>query len=106
MKNNKPAVEFVEELLLRYGAEPAGDLDEKVRNAIGLRKVYCLENEYYRADEIMVEEKPYVVISTTDVEQFAALSILDDIAIFPADASEEEIDSQVRTALGIDTDRE
>ncbi len=102
MENSSKALAFVEELFVRYGAESVGELDEKARKTFGLRQVYRHGNEYYRVDEAEIEGKPYVVISTTDVEQYAAMSVMDDIAIFPADAPEEEMEAQVRTAFGMD----
>lgn len=102
MKNSSEALSFVEELFVKYGAESVGDLDEKARKAFGLRQAYRHGNEYYRVDEAEIEGKPYVVISTTDVEQYAAMSVMDDIAIFPADASREEMEAQVRAAFGIE----
>ena len=105
MKKIDEVLADVEELFVKCGAESVGDLDEKARTAFGVRQAYRYGNEYFRADQVEVEGVPYIVISTTDVEQYAAMSVMDDIAIFPADAPKAEIEGQVRAAFGIDEGR-
>ena len=100
--NNSEILAQVEKLFVKYGAESVGNLDEKARTTFGVRQAYRYGNEYYRVDEVEADGKPFIVISTTDVEQYAAMSVMDDIAIFAMDASQEEMEKQVRAAFGIE----
>ncbi len=100
MAADKTPARYVEELFEKYGAKPADDLNETVREKFGMRQVYRLGKEFYRVQEADVEGKDYLIISTTDIEKYAAMTIMDDIAIFPADETSENMEREVMAALG------
>ena len=89
--------EFVEQIMLRLGAEPT-----KYGNSIpASRTIYKYKHEYYRVDEILIWDKPYLVIEWTDRLDFITdgIDIMEDIAPFPYDLSDEQITLEITSAL-------
>ena len=81
--------EFVEQIMLRLGAEPT----KYGKSIPASRTIYKHKHEYYRVDEILIWEKPYLVIEWTDRLDFITdgIDIMEDIAPFPYDLSDEQI---------------
>ena len=101
-KKLEEIVSKVEAYFVKYGAKPAEDLDVSKIALFGQRIPFIYGKEYYRAEAAVLDERDYILISTIDDEKLANVSMMDDIAAFPADYPEEKIEKEVRFALGIE----
>ena len=90
---------FLEELFRRYGAEPT-ELDPENREIYGT--IYAYGGAYYQAGTASFDGRDFLVISCIDKEKFAALGLLEDIDVLPADSGEERLEKAVRYALGVE----
>ncbi|MBO5555561.1 MAG: hypothetical protein J5927_00095 [Oscillospiraceae bacterium] len=91
----------MEELFLRYGAIPTG-LAPRNRLQFGDRTIYERAGSYYRAGTAKFDGQDFLVISCIDKQKFAAVGILEDIDVLPADCGEERLERAVRYALGVE----
>ena len=89
--------EFVEQIMVQLGAEPT----EYGKSIPASRTIYKYKHEYYRVDEILIWDKPYLVIEWTDRLDYITdgVDIMEDIAPFPYDLSDEQIAIEVASAL-------
>ena len=89
--------EFVEQIMLRLGAE-ATDYSSSIPAS---RTIYKYKHEYYRVDEILIWDKPYLVTEWTDRLDYITdgANLMEDIAPFPYDLSDEQIAIEVTAAL-------
>ena len=91
----------IEALFLRYGASPT-ELDEENRTRFGDRTIYECAGSYFRAGTASFDGQDFLVISCIDKRKFAALGILEDVDVLPADCGEERMEKAVRYALGVE----
>lgn len=97
-------MQFVESLFERFGAT-ALEINEKNRSKFGQRKIYKCEEKFYRTGRLEIEEedeKPFIVVSCTDNEDYAKVGLLDDVDAFEADLSDEAIESKIKDLFEIE----
>ncbi len=91
--------EALEALFRRFGAVPT-ELDPENREFYGV--IYAYGGAYYRAGTAAFDGRDFLVISCIDKQKFAALGLLEDIDVLPADCSEERLEKAVRYAFGLE----
>ena len=96
-------MEYVESLFEKYGAAPL-DINEKNRAKHGERAIFKRFDMYYRTGCMAFEDtgELFLVISCTDEEMYAGVGVMEDVAAFRPDESDEKIEKEVRYALGIE----
>ena len=89
--------EFVEQIMVQLGAEPT----DYGNSTPASRTIYKYKHEYYRVDEILIWDKPYLVIEWTDRLDYITdgANLMEDIAPFPYDLSDEQITLEITSAL-------
>ena len=94
---------FVESLFEKNGAMPL-DINEKNREKYSRRRIFKYCDKFYRVDVARFDEdsRPYMVISCTDEDKFAQVGLMDDIEALDFDVTDEELETQVRRAFGIE----
>ncbi|MDE6594045.1 MAG: hypothetical protein K2K57_13415 [Oscillospiraceae bacterium] len=103
--------DFTEKVMLEAGAEIFDvklPYEQKTVRVIGdiaherysQRRVFRFEDEYYRVDEVLFPEKPFIVIEAGTLEELMN-NIMWDVEPFPYDLSDEEISNEVKYSLGI-----
>ena len=100
MNTVEQALNYVEEMFRKYGAEPADDASKA--ELLGLRRSYVRGGIYYRAESADFKEGQIIIITATDNPEYAKVGIQDNIAGFPADFPEEKIEKEVRFAFDIE----
>lgn len=66
------------------------------------RMVYKFQNGYYRVDEVLFPEKPFIVLEYADTLNKVIENIMEDCDPFPYDLSDADIIKEVRYSLGIE----
>ena len=96
------ALQYVEEMFLKYDAAPVDDsLNEHLHN-LGLRSCYVRNKIYYRAEYCEFDEGPAIVITATDNPSYVSVGMQDNIGGFPADLPKEKLEKEVRFLFGIE----
>lgn len=85
--------DFVERVMRDLGCEPI---------QISEHTVYRFKDEFYRVDEVLFPEKPFIVLEYADTEDKVMKNIMEDCEPFPYDLSDDEITNEVRYSLGIE----
>ena len=65
------------------------------------RPVFTFNNEYFRVDEILFKDKPFIVLECGTFEDLKN-NTMEDADPFPYDLSDEKIKNEVRYSLGIE----
>ena len=102
MQSIEEVLEYVEKMLMKYGAVPDDSINGKSREALGLRRSFRLGHTWYRVYDSDFDGRTCVVVSGIDEKKFASVGIEDDLAVFPADYPEEKIEKEVRFLLEIE----
>ncbi len=102
MQSLEDVLEYVEKMLMKYGAVPDDSMNETSRDMLGLRTTYRLGHTWFRVYSSDFDGRTCVVISGIDDEKYASVGIEDDLAVFPADYPEEKIEKEVRFLLEIE----
>lgn len=66
------------------------------------RTVYKFKNGFYRIDEVLFSEKPFIVLEYAETEDEVRKNIMEDLEPFPYDLSDEEIRKEVGYSIGIE----
>lgn len=66
------------------------------------RPVYKFENGFYRIDEVLFHEKPFIVLEYADTIEEVQKNIMEDLEPFPYDLSDEEMRKEIEYSLGIE----
>ena len=105
------AKDRVEVLLLRLGAEPTrlGEPHSVASYGAGVeervlsdRTVYRYRGWFYRVDEVLFPQKPFLVIECADREENIRNNAMEDADPFPWDLGEEELLAELRELLAED----
>ena len=101
-KSIEKQLELVESYFVKYGCT-ALDIN-KNREKFEQRTTFQKEDRFYRADTAEFDESGtvWIVISCTEDEKFASVGVMDDIGAFEANLSDEEIEQEIKYALGIE----
>lgn len=97
-------LQFVESMFEKFGAEPQ-EINEKNRNKFDQRKIYKYGGKFFRTGRLEFEEddeKPFIVVSCTDNEDYAKVGLLDDVDAFEADLSDKSIECKVKDLFGME----
>ncbi len=89
----------VEEMLVRFGARPAENIDEKRRNTLGLRMSYVYKGTYFRTECDELDGIPVILIYGIDDPAYANVGIDDALTAFPADSPREKMEEEIRKLL-------
>ena len=94
---------YAEYLLVKNGAVPT-DLKPRGQGEKENRHVYFFNDNYYRIGEASFDglDDPYIVVSCTDAQKYAEYGLFDDIHAFEYTLSNEEMEKEIRFALGIE----
>ncbi len=97
-------LDYIESSFEKNGGEALEELNVKNREKFGQRRTFKWNGLFYRTDVIKFDEsdKPYMVISCTDNENYAKIGLMDDIDVFGFELSDAELDRHVRCALGLE----
>ena len=87
-----------ERFLEKCGAVPL-DNNQRNREVLQQRRTYQYKNDYYRIDHAVFDGRQFLIVSSTDVEKYAAIGLLEDVDAIPAEASESEIERGIKRAL-------
>lgn len=90
---------FVEKMLVKYGAER---ISTKSQELLHNRPTYRYREGYFRMDQGDIDGRDYILISAIEDPKYADAGIMEEIAAFPADLSEELLEKEVRYALEIE----
>ena len=66
------------------------------------RTVYRFEDSFYRVDELLFREKPFLVMECASREEEVQNNTMEDADPFPWDLGEEEILAELRELLEVD----
>lgn len=100
----------VESVLVSLGAIPikckisqqSSILSEYVsETVVSKRAIYEYKGEYYRVDEVLFPQKPFIVIEWTDKIEYALKNAMEDTDPFPYDLSYKKIVEEVKLLLEI-----
>lgn len=106
------AKDSVEQIMLALGAE-VYDADLPVRSVKSVisgkceetfsseRKVFVYNGEFFRVDEVLFSQKPFIVIEFGFLDDFVN-NTTEDAEPFPYDLTYEEIVKEVRYSMGIE----
>lgn len=98
----------VEALLLRLGAEPtrlgsphpvAAYGPGVAERRISSRTVYRYRGWFYRVDEVLFPEKPFLVLECAGRQELVQSNTMEDADPFPYDMREEELLVELRETL-------
>ena len=65
------------------------------------RHIYQFGNEYFRVDEVLYENKPFIVLECGTFEELMN-NTMEDMNPFPVDLSDDDIIKEVKYSLGIE----
>lgn len=100
--------DFVEKILVNLGAEPIDyvcvnkvisfgkDIWDSI---VSDRKIYRYKKDFFRVDEVLFPNKPFIVIEWTDRMEYALNNVMEDTEPFPYDLNDEEIIEEVKNIL-------
>lgn len=96
-------IAYAEYLLVKNGAVPT-DIRPRGQGQSENRHIYCLGDNFYRVGEATFDgiSDPYIVICCTDAQKYAEYGLFDDIHAFEFTLGNEDMEKEVRFALGID----
>lgn len=63
------------------------------------RKEFELRKDFFRVDEVLFPNKPFIVIEWTDRMEYALNNVMEDTEPFPYDLNDEEIIEEVKNIL-------
>ena len=66
-----------------------------------VRPVFEFKNEYFRVDEVLFKDKPFIVLEYGTLEKLMN-NTMEDADPFPFDLNDDDIVKEVRYALGIE----
>ena len=69
---------------------------------ISNQPIYKFKNGYYRIDEVLFAEKPFIVLEYAETEEDVKRNAMEDCDPFPYDLSDEEIIKEIRYSMGIE----
>ena len=89
------------DITLPYQQKTTSISENGTDTVISNRPVYCFRNEYYRVDEVLYPEKPFIVIEF-GLEEDVLHDTMEDSEPFPYDLSDDELVNEVKYSLEIE----
>ena len=104
--------DYVEQVMCEFGAvilnidlpyeqETTSCAESGQETCYSQRPVYKFNNEYFRVDEVLFIEKPFIVIEFGTYDDLIR-NTMEDANPFPYDLSDNEIKNEVKYSLGIE----
>lgn len=104
--------DYVEQVMCEFGAvilnidlpyeqETTSCAESGQETCYSQRPVYKFNNEYFRVDEVLFIEKPFIVIEFGTYNDLIR-NTMEDANPFPYDLSDNEIKNEVKYSLGIE----
>lgn len=90
------------EIKLHYVQKTTSITDGFQRSWISDRPLYKFTDGYYRIDEVLFPEKPFIVLEYADTEERVRNNAMEDCDPFPYDLFDEDIIKEVKYSLGIE----
>lgn len=101
---------FVASTLIRLGAYPLDPPDAYPNVTATIGSGYCASSRiqrtlyqyggwYYRIDEVLFPQKPFIVLEATQTLEDVQKNCMEDLDPFPYDLSDEEIEEELRQTL-------
>ena len=104
--------DYVEQIMCEFGAVAvdvelpyeqkttsySGDFEETYHSK---RSIFKINSEYFRVDELLCREKPFIVIECGTFEELIK-NAMEDTDSFPYDLSDNEIRNEVKYLFGIE----
>lgn len=69
---------------------------------ISKQPIYKFKNGFYRIDEVLFPEKPFIVLEYADTEDWVRMNVMEDCDPFPYNLSDEDMIKEVKYSLGIE----
>lgn len=69
---------------------------------ISKQPIYKFKSGFYRIDEVLFPEKPFIVLEYSDTLEEVKMNIMEDLEPFPYDLSDEKIRKEIEYSLGIE----
>ena len=88
--------EFVEKILIESGAVPTNLGQETIAPT---RTVFHNKNEYYRVDEVLFDQKPFIVIEWADKVENVINNTMEDTDPLPFDLEDDKMIEYVKKLL-------
>lgn len=88
--------DFVENILIELGAVPMNLGQEAI---VSTRTVFCNKDEYYRVDEVLFTQKPFIVIEWADKVENVINNTMEDTDPLPFDLEDDKIKEYVMKLL-------
>ncbi|MDE6728871.1 MAG: hypothetical protein K2J80_13195 [Oscillospiraceae bacterium] len=66
------------------------------------RPLYKFRNGFYRIDEVLFPEKPFIVLEFAETEDSVKMNAMEDLDPFPYDLSDDDMINEVKYSLGIE----
>lgn len=92
----------VVELELSYENKLTSYVNEYTEVLISERPIYKFTNGFYRIDEVLFPEKPFIVLEYADTIEEVKKNIMEDLEPFPYDLPDEEMRKEIEYSLGIE----
>lgn len=89
------------EIDLQYDVKTTSYVENHKETYYSQRGVFSFKDEFFRVDEVLFNDKPYIVLECGTLQQLIN-NTMDDTNPFPYDLSDEEIRNEVKYSLGIE----
>ena len=89
------------DITLPYQQKTTSISENGTDTVISNRPVYCFRNVYYRVDEVLYPEKPFIVIEF-GLEEDVLHDTMEDAEPFPYDLPDDELVNEVKYSLEIE----
>ena len=89
----------VEKYFVKYGAVP---VETKNQEKYGHRTTFEQGGVFFRVDETEIDGRTFLLVSAADDPKFANVGVMEEVAAFPAELSEEQIEKEVRYVLEVE----
>ncbi len=86
-------IPVVEAFLMKYGASP---IHTKNQAKLGLRSTFKLGDAYYRVSSESIDGQDFIILNAVENPKYADVGVMDSVAVFAIDASEEDIENEIK----------
>ncbi len=86
-------IPVVEAFLMKYGASP---IHTKNQARLGLRSTFKLGDAYYRVSSESIDGQDFIILNAVENPKYADVGVMDSVAVFAIDASEEDIENEIK----------
>lgn len=102
--------DYVESILIELGCEVVKEQMPHISSTttifndvsepwVSNRPVFCAETGFYRVDEVLFSDKPFIVLEWAETWEEVQNNCMEDVDPFPYDLSDHEIEFEVRRII-------